>query len=327
MKDKVRIGYIGCGRRGRRVLQYNLRHMCDIEIVAICDLVDENLENVRNDLLEVGRPAPVMTKDYFEIINNPDIDAVFVMTGWNNRAAVAAKALYAGKYAGIEVGCAFSLDEVEELHEAYEKTKTPLMMLENCCYGRREMMALNIAEQGLFGEIVHCDGGYHHYLNEVELFYEEEKNNLGFAFPMKDGKTEHYRIKSYIDRNCEQYPTHELGPISKILGINRGNRMLTLSSFASKSRGLRRYAQKHLGSDSYYANIDYKQGDIVTTIITCANGETIRLCLDTTVPRAYYSRNFTVRGTDGMYTEERRVLYFEGMEEETENNEKEMFEK
>lgn len=328
MKEKVKIGYIGCGRRGRRVLKETLRHMSDVEIVAICDMVDENIDKICGDLKEVGRPEPIITKDYFDIINNPEIDAVFVMTGWQNRAEIATNSLYAGKYTGIEVGCAFDLKELDILAEAYEKTKTPLMMLENCCYGRREMMVLNLVDQGLLGEIVHCAGGYHHYLNDMELFYQEEEKKFDFPFGMKpDGTTDHYRIKSYISRNCEQYPTHELGPISKVLKINRGNKMLTLSSFASKSRGLKSYAAKKFGKDSYYANIDYKQGDIINTIITCAGGETIHLCLDTTLPRAYYSRNFTVRGTEGMYTEERKVLYFSDMKEGAENNEEEMYEK
>ena len=156
-----------------------------------------------------------------------------------------------------------------------------------------------------------------HYLNDVELFCDEN--------PAKP----HYRVKEYMLRNCENYPTHELGPISKILGINRGNRMMTLASTASKSRGLKTYAVTYLPVDSIYNQVEYKQGDIINTCITCANGETILLTLDTTLPRPYYSRDFTVRGTKGMYAEERKVLYFEG-EEEGDNvgfNEEEAFAK
>ena len=142
---------------------------------------------------------------------------------------------------------------------------------------------------------------------------------------MKEGNP-HYRLDSYIYRNCEQYPTHELGPISKLLKINRGNRMLTLSSFASRSGGLQEAARVHLGEDSPYAKLNYKQGDIVTTVITCAGGETIHLCLDTTTPRPYYSRNFTVRGTKGMSAEEGKVVFFEGMQEGIRDNEEVMFE-
>ena len=314
MKEKVKVGYIGLGRRGFGMFKH-IAEMSDVEIVAVCDSYEPSLNKACELMAEKKLPEPLRTGDYREILNNPEIDAVFIMTGWEGRAALAIEAMEAGKYTAIEVGCAFDLRECYDLVEAYEKSGSPLMMLENCCYGRREMMVLNVVKQGLFGDVVHCDGGYHHLLPEVELF--------------KDINDEykHYRLQSYINRNCEQYPTHELGPIAKVLNINRGNKMLTLSSFASKSGGLKQAAKTLLGEDSPYANIDYKQGDIITTIITCAGGETIHLCLDTTLPRPYYSRNFTVRGTKGMFTEERKVMYFEGMEEEIENNEEEMFEK
>lgn len=315
MKEKIKVGYIGIGRRGKNILKHCLAHMDDVEITAICDTYPAALELGRTLITEQGKPEPIMTDNYMDIINNKDIDAVMIMTGWAGRAEIAAKAMYAGKYTAIEVGCAFDVSECYELVEAYEKTGMPLMMLENCCYGRREMMALKAVKDGLFGEIVHCDGGYHHVLPEVELFLNMDSDNA------------HYRLGSYINRNCENYPTHELGPISKVLNINRGNRMVTLSSFASKSAGLKEFSKKILGEDSPYSKMDYKQGDIITTVITCAGGETIHLCLDTTLPRPYYSRNFTVRGTKGMYTEERKVMFLDGMEEDVENNEEEMFKK
>ena len=194
-------------------------------------------------------------------------------------------------------------------------------MLENCCYGRREMLALNLVKQGLFGELVHCTGAYSHYLNSMELFAEmlSEKE--------KSESVTHYRLRHYIEKNRENYPTHELGPICKVLGINRGNRITKLSSFASKAVGIKSFAEEKFGKDSEYAKIDYKQGDIINTIMTCAGGETISITLDTTVPRAYYSRNFSVRGTRGMSSEECKSVYFVGMEEPVRNNEEEMFEK
>lgn len=315
MKEKIKLGYIGLGRRGFAVLEQCISEMKDVEITAICDTYVPSMEKTKEFLAGKGLPEPIMTEDYHNILENPEIDAVFIMTGWEGRAALAIEAMKAGKYTAIEVGCAFDLKECYDLVDTYEKTGVPVMMLENCCYGRREMMALKLVREGIFGDVVHCVGGYHHNLPESELFA-----NI-------DDEYKHYRLDSYIKRNCEQYPTHELGPISKVLNINRGNKMLTLSSFASRSGGLKEAAKELLGKDSPYANIEYKQGDIITTVITCAGGETIQLCLDTTLPRPYYSRNFTVRGTKGMYTEERKVLYLAGMEEEIENNEEEMFEK
>jgi len=225
----------------------------------------------------------------------------------------------AGKYVGIEVGSAYDLKECYDLVDAYEQTGVPAMMLENCCYGRKEMMALNAVEQGLFGEIVHCDGAYGHYLPKEELFKD-----------LHEGKpNRHYRINNYILRNCDQYATHEFGPISKVLKLNRGNKMLTLTSMASKSRGLKQYAKEHFGEDNYYAQVDYKQGDIINTNILCAGGETIHLTLDTTIPRPCYTRNFSVRGTKGCYIEERHAVYFDDMKEgrQNENNEEQLFDK
>ena len=258
---------------------------------------------------------PIMTKDYRDILSDPEIDAVFIMSGWGGRPEMAIEFMKAGKYTAIEVGCAENLDVCFELVKTYEETGVPVMMLENCCYGRREMMVLNMVKQGLFGELVHCTGGYHHYLNDVELFKDIGKEEIP-----------HYRLAHYRENNCENYPTHELGPISKVLEINRGNRFTSLASFGSKSVGIKDYATEHFGKDSPYA-VDYKQSDIVTTILNTARGETVMITLDTTLPRAYYSRNFSVRGTRGMSSEEREVVFLEGMEEEIARNEEEMYEK
>ena len=142
--------------------------------------------------------------------------------------------------------------------------------------------------------------------------------------------TAHYRLSEYLNRNAEQYPTHELGPISKILNINRGNRFLTLASFASKAAGLETYMKAHVPTDHPLTGARFKQGDIVNTILTCASGATVTLTLDTTLPRPFYSRNFTVRGTLGMCEESADrycTYYFEGMEEGVFGNEAAMYEK
>lgn len=321
MKNKVKVAYVGLGRRGLGVLEHCFVKMADVEIVMICDLSDKCIERAKEVLLENGKSLPKTTNRYDDVLLDNEIDAVIIMTGWDSRPQMAKKAMLAGKYTAIEVGCAATLEECFELIEVYEKTGMPLMMLENCCYGRREMMALNLVKQGLLGEIVHCTGAYSHYLNSVELFLEM------LSETERSDTVTHYRLKHYMEGNRENYPTHELGPICKVLGINRGNRIVSISSFASKGVGLKSFAEEKFGKDNKYARITYKQGDIVDTIMTCANGETISITFDTTVPRAYYSRNFSVRGTKGMTSEERRVVFIEGMKEPVENNETEMFEK
>lgn len=312
MKEKIKIGYIGVGERGMGVLKACLVHMKDVEICRVSDLLQERMENAAKLIYENTGKNPILTKDYREILLDPSVDAVFIMTGWSGRTEMAIEAMNAGKYVAIEVGCADNLDECYALVRAYEKTRMPVMMLENCCYGRREMMILNMVKQGLFGEIVYCTGGYHHYLNEGVLF----------------GKNcEDFRLAYYRDKNREFYPTHELGPISKILNINRGNRFTTLTSFGSKSVGIKTYVARKFGEESPYAKTDYKQSDIVTTVLTCEGGETVTIVLDTTLPRAYYSRNFSVRGTLGMSSEDTKVVFLEGMNEEISNNEDEMYQK
>lgn len=315
MKKMVRIGYIGLGRRGTGVLKACISEMSDVTVVGICDWDESKMDCAVKILEEKGKPTPYKTTDYRKLLTDESIDAIMIMTGWNSHVQLAKDSVLAGKYTAVEVGCAYDLSECFELVEAYEKTGAPLMMLENACYGRRELMMINVVRQGLFGEIVHAKGGYMHYLPEEDLFKADDVDMT------------HYRVKEYVNRNCEQYPTHELGPISKVLGINRGNRMVKLTSVASKACGLKDYAKKHLPEDSFYYNAQYKQGDIVNTIITCANGETILLTLDTTLPRPYYSRDFTIRGTKGMFAEERKVFYLEGMEEGISFNEEEAFAK
>ena len=202
----------------------------------------------------------------------------------------------AGIPTGLEVGGAYDIEECFELVKTYEETKTPFMFLENCCYGRYELMVLNMVKQGLFGEIVHCEGGYQHDLREEILLGEENR---------------HYRLNNYINRNCENYPTHELGPIAKVLDINKSNRMLYLTSMSSKSVGLNDFAKLHPDKfQSRLADQKFEQGDIVTTNIMCSNGATISLMLDTCNARPY-SRNFTVHGTRGIYREDGNYIYLD----------------
>ena len=319
MKEKIKVGFIGLGRRGSLVLKNNISQMSDVEVTAICDLSQNRMEEARKVILENSGHDPIMTTNYKDIINNPDIDAVIIMIGWSGRPQMAIESIREGKYTTIEVGCAYTLQECYDIVAAYEETGVPVMMLENCCYGRREMMVLNMVKQGLFGEVVHCTGAYGHYLNNAELFYNIGKEEIP-----------HYRLEKYRTMNRENYPTHELGPISKVLNINRGNRFVSLSSFGSKNVGIKSYVAEHFGEESEYYT-DYKQSDIVNTFLTCANGETVLLTLDTTLPRAYYTRNFSVHGTKGMSSEERRVVFLDDpandKEIELENNEEEMFKK
>ena len=287
MKDFVRVGVVGVGHRGLWVVRETLLPNERYRVTAVCDLYADRVEEAQKAVTDTGAPKPFGTTDYREILTRDDVDAVLVMCSWETHVGVAIAALRAGKPVGMEVGGAYSVEECWDLVRAQEETGTPFMFLENCCYGRREMMVMNMVDQGVLGDVVHCSGSYEH-----DLRYE-----------VSHGKElRHYRLRNYIHRNCDNYPTHELGPIAQILRINRGNRMLYLTSTASCAKGLHTYIAEKKADDTELLNTAFKQGDVVTTVIKCANGETIRLTLGTTLPR-FYSRNFTVCGTRGMYEE------------------------
>ncbi len=296
---KLNLGVIGLGQRGAQILRDVLLEHEKITVTAVCDLYEDRVEAAVKKVTDAGKPVPFATKDYRALLSREDVDAVIVSCSWEAHVSVAIAALRAGKPVGMEVGGAYSVEECWDLVRAQEETGTPFMFLENCCYGRREMMAMHMVDLGLFGDVVHCAGSYEH-----DLRYE-----------VSHGKElRHYRLPNYIHRNCENYPTHELGPIAQILRINRGNRMLTLTSTASRAAGLHQYIAEHKAEDAELMSTEFKQGDVVTTVIKCAGGETIRLTLGTTLPR-FYSRNFTVCGTRGMYEENSDSVFLDNDEE------------
>jgi len=326
MKEKIKVGYVGLGDRGYAMLERCIAKMNDVEVLYLCDVNDAPLTKAKEMIKSNCGYEPKTTYGYHDILADKEVDAVFLMTGWDGRTQMVTEFMRAGIYVGFEVGEAESIEECFTLVDTYEATGTPAMMLENCCYGRRELMLLNMIKQGLFGEVVHCTGGYQHYTTDAVTFKGIEKD---------DATSSNFRLKHCLDHNREFYPTHELGPICKMLNINRGNRMVRLNSVATKAVGLKSYAKEHFGADSVWANLPYIQGDIVNTVITCENGETILLTLDNTLPRAFYSRNISVRGTKAMSSEDARVVFLDSMsatvdphsDEGVRNNEDEFYAK
>ncbi len=292
----LKIGHIGLGSRGSGLLKTMLL-VPDIEITAVCDVYQDRAEQGAAKILELTGKKPKICLDYHEILQDPEIEAVVIASAWESHVEIAVTALEAHKYVGMEVGGAYSVEDCWKLVRASERTGTPCMLLENCCYGKYELMVLNMVKSGVLGEIVHCAGGYHHDLRDEITFGRENR---------------HYRLRNYLNRNCENYPTHELGPIAKVLDINRGNRMVSLVSMSSKAAGLHDYIKQNDKADKALLKQEFMQGDIVTTVIRCAHGQTITLTLDTTLPRPY-SRGFTVRGTKGMYQEDNQSVFLDEM--------------
>lgn len=293
--EKIKLGIIGLGCRGFSLIK-TIISCEEADIVALCDAYSDRVEDAIKAVKEHSGVDAKGYTDYREIFKSQKLDAVFVSCAWEGHAEVAIAAMNEGIIVAMEVGGAYTVRECWDLVKTYEKTKTPFMFMENCCYDKFELLTTALVRAGKLGTVVHCHGAYSHDLRDEIL-----GGNVN----------RHYRLRNYMNRNCENYPTHELGPIAKILNINRGNRMLSLTSVASKASGLREFSLTDKNPDPSLAGWDFKQGDVVSTTITCAGGETITLTLDTTLPK-YYSREFTVRGTRGLANQEADMIAIEG---------------
>lgn len=295
MKNEVKVGVIGLGNRGLSMLKLIIMKIEGVKVEAVCDVYEDRAKAGADAVEAKQGKRPLMTLDYKDVLA-ADVDAVFILSSWDGHIKIAIEAMRAGKYVATEVGGAYSLDDCFDLVAASEETGKPCMLLENCCYGRKELAVLNAVRKGVFGEVVHCSGGYHHDLRNEITFGRENR---------------HYRLNEYLNRNCENYPTHELGPIANVININRGNRMINLVSFSSKARGLHQYVEDKKSDDKELLAAEFKQGDVITTVINCENGETVVLTLDTSLPRTY-SRGFTVRGTKAAYFEDNDSHFLDG---------------
>lgn len=301
---KVRIGIIAAGLRGQSHINV-LAKRDDIEIVAIADPDTKMVERAQKILNKHGLKNAIEytngNYDYKKLLERKDIDAVIISSPWEWHYQQGIEAMEAGKIVGMEVGGALNLDECWGYIKAYEKTKTPLMTLENVCYRRDVMAILNMQRQGMFGEIVHGQGGYMHDLRGI-LFNDGTSNKPGVEYGEKGFSEAKWRTQHYIKRNGELYPTHGLGPIAVYMDINRGNRMTHLTSYSSKSIGLENFLKNHPegGANHPNKNIKFKQGDVVTTMIACENGETILLTHDSSLQRPY-NLGFKLQGTDGLW--------------------------
>ena len=294
--ETCRFGVVGLGCRGMSVLRDILLGMPDVEVVAVCDEYRDRTDAAAEAVRSARGMRPFAVTDYREMLAHGGMDAVYVATAWETHVEIAVDAMQAGIPVAMEVGGAYTLESLWTLVRTQERTGVPFMMMENCCFGRTELLVISMVRRGILGRIVHCHGAYGHYLAGEVAGGEQNR---------------HYRLRNYLNRNCENYPTHELGPIAKILDINRGNRMLSLVSVASGAFGMEDYVAQHAEQYPELAGRKFRQGDIVNTIISCADGSTVSLMLDTTLPRSY-SREFTVHGTRGLFEMNTDSVYLAG---------------
>ncbi|MEG1752478.1 MAG: Gfo/Idh/MocA family oxidoreductase [Christensenella sp.] len=284
---KVNIGLIGLGERGC-VLAEILLSMPNVVLSAVSDIYPERMRFICGMAEEKGHNPPLGYADYKQLLKDETIQAVIIATPVLQHVSMAICAMNAGKYAAIEACGAVTVQECWQLVHAAEKNDVDCMLLENCCYGRKELALLNMVKEKIFGEPVYFEGAYQHDLREEIV--------KGY---MKNKQT---RICNYIERNADIYPSHGLAPITKYLSMNYGNRMISLTSSSTKAVGLKNWISQNLETENYLSDVTFKLGDIVTTMIKWANGEGTLLIHDTTLPRPY-SRGGVVQGTRGIWME------------------------
>ncbi len=298
--DKVRIGFVGLGQRGPGAVE-RMSYIEGVEIVGLCDQYEDRVEKMQQLLEKQGLPRAKNysgSKDAWkQMCENPDIDLIYITTPWSLHTPIAVYAMEHGKHAATEVPAAKTIDECWQLVETSERTRKHCMMLENCCYDFFELLTLNMARQGFFGEIIHGEGAYLHDLRE-----------LNFS---KTGYAEMWRLKENQRRNGNLYPTHGLGPICQVMNINRGDRMEYLNSMSSNDFLMGKMAAELAAKDSFFSEFktDHYRGNTNTTNVRTVKGRTIIIQHDVTSPRPY-SRIHLVSGTKGIaskYPEPARI--------------------
>ena len=305
--ETVRVAFVGLGMRGPGAVN-RFAHIPGVEIVALCDYEENRAEACQRYLRKQGlAPAAVYygEKGYEEVCKRDDIDLVYVATDWDHHFPVAKCALENGKHTAIEVPSAMNLDQCWELINLSEATRNHCMILENCCYDYYEMNALNMAQAGVFGEVLRAEGAYIHNLDDFWDYY--WKNPDG-SDPDKLG----WRMKYNMENRGDVYATHGLGPVAQCLDIHRGDRFKTLVAMDTKSVHGKEYVEKKTGKPC----TEYRNGDHTTTLMRTAEGKVVEIQHNVMNPQPY-NRLFKLTGTKGYatkYPEEHFALDASAME-------------
>ena len=309
---KARLAFIGVGMRGAYLLKEAVSQGFT-EVVAVCDVDPKAIDNVKQTIKEFKAREPVYfsgESDFEKIVKREDVDGVVIATPWKWHVPMSVASMKAGKYTGCEVLAGLTVAEIWELVNTFEKTGSPYMMLENVCYRQDIMAILNMARKGMFGAIQYAECGYQHDLRDYLFNNGTQMFGGGVEFGPKAINEAHWRTQHYVDRNGDLYPTHGVGPVSQIMNITRGNQYSYIVSMATPATGLNKYIMDQGGKDHPNSKVKFICGDVVTSLIKCANGEVVKMTFDTSSPRAY-SLGFRIQGNEGIWTEDAKGIYFQ----------------
>lgn len=318
VRERLRIGMIGTGMRGQVHLRELLRRD-DLDVVALCDVEPIMLDKALDKVAKAGKPVPRTygadrdPEGWRAMLAAGGLDGVIIATPWEWHAPMAIEAMRAGVAVGCEVVAGITLQDHWDVLNTQLATGTPYMLLENVCYRRDVLAVLRMVRAGVFGELAHLQGGYQHDLRAVKLNGGDPAHPYGggVEFGPKGWSEARWRTEHSVRRDGDLYPSHGIGPCAMATNINRGNRFTRINSFSTAARGLHDYIVKQ-APDHPNAKATFKLGDIVTTTLACANGETILLQHDTSLPRPY-SLGFRVQGTKGLWMDVNHSIYVEGV--------------
>ena len=294
--ETVRVGFIGLGMRGPDAVE-RFSQIEGTDIKGLCDVEAERVEECQKLLEKLGRPRAAgysgSTEAYKAMCDRDDIDLVYIATDWVHHVPLAVYAMEHGKHVAVEVPAAMTLDEIWLLINTSERTRKHCMMLENCVYDFFEIAVLNMAQQGLFGEVLHVEGSYLHNLDD---FWPEYWNNWRLDYNMK--------------HRGDIYPTHGIGPDCQVLNIHRGDRMEYLVAMDTKPCNGPKVVKRLMNQEC----TDFQNGDQTSTLIRTVNGKTMLIQHDVLTPRPY-SRMYQVVGSDGYASKYpvRQLLFRAGM--------------
>lgn len=304
----VRIGIIGLGDRGSEAVK-RLSYIEGIDIKAICDKREAAVKATQKYLGSIGRPsAREFSGDeniWKKLVEMQDIDLIYTCTPWIMHTPVSVYAMESGKHVACEVPIARTIDEAWQLVETSERTKKHCMMLENCCYDFFELLTLNMARQGMFGDLVHGEGAYIHNLADMNFRKPDDSKQADDAY------TDMWRLKENANRTGNLYPTHGLGPVCQVMSINRGDRMDYLTSTSTNDFTMGKYENQLAAGDDFYKPFmtSHFRGNMNTSVIKTALGRTIMVQHDVSSVRPY-SRIHVISGTSGAamkYPEPERI--------------------
>ncbi|WP_017975862.1 Gfo/Idh/MocA family protein [Actinopolyspora halophila] len=297
--ETVRMGVIGLGNRGSAMLAQILA-VPGVRVTALCDVDVPAVRRAAARITDHGDPAPAQytrgENDFENLCARDDVDFVYVVTPWEWHVPMALAAMRGGKHAGVECPIAPSIKDLWELVDTSERTRRHCIQLENCCYGRNEMRVLRMAHEEKFGTLLHGAGGYIHDLRELlfsDSYYSDE-----------------WRRAWHTERDGDLYPTHGLGPVSSYMDINRGDRLVRLTSMGSPAASLSEYRARNVGEDDAARHENYVKGDVTMSLIQTERGRVIHLVHDVSSPHPYSRLNHLV-GSRGVFEDYPARIYLE----------------